>query len=232
MGIVAEWTDAIVPGIVGISNIDLPTGTKIQVAFRRESDSPGTYPYAGVAYVTLQRIQEGPRGERTAWFLFQNTSTPVVGCKISIYNDVNGSADIVASQSFTIGEIFIGAADDVCVGLAASIDQVDPTVNAFSWNNQPYVSPGIPYRQLNFKLQTADESVWFDSYEPLLAKIDRGQFGAFVISWKDSAGNFDAIKLHRYALIGIANKQPNRTHVARGIYDSGQMQVIESPIPT
>ena len=231
MGIVGEWTGAIVPGIVGISNIDLPAGTKIEVAFRRASDTPGTYPYSASGYVTSQRIQEGSRGERTAWFLFQGT-TPVVGCRILIYNDVNGSPTIVASQAFNIGDIVIAETDDICVGLTASIDQVDPTVNQFSWNNQPYTSPGVPYRQLNFSLRTADESVWFDSYEPMLAKIDRGQICAYVLSYKDSAGNFSAKKLHRYALIGIATKQPTRAHVVRGTYSSGQFQVVESPIPT
>jgi hypothetical protein len=220
-----------VPGIVGISNIDLPAGTKIEVAFRRSSDPPATYPYSGIPYLTSQRILEGPRGERTAWLLFQGT-TEVVGCKISIYNDVNGSPAIVASQAFHIGEIFIGKTDDICIGLTASIDQIDPTVNQFSWNNQPYTSPGVPYRQLNFSLRTADESTWFDSYEPMLAKIDRGQICAYVLSYKDGVGNFSSTKLHRYALIGVAAKQPARAHVVRGTYSSGQLQVVESPIPT
>jgi len=231
MGVVAEWTGAIVPGIVGISNIDLPAGTKMQVAFRRESDAVGTYPYNGSGLVVSQRVQEGPRGERTAWFLFTGT-TPVVGCKILIYNDVNGSATIVASQSFHIGEIVIAATDDICVGLTASIDQIDPSVNQFSWNNQAYTSPGVPYRQLNFNLRTADETLWFDSYEPMLAKIDRGQVCAYVLSYRDSLGNLSTKKLHRYALIGIAVKQPTRTHVVRGLYSSAQFQVVESPIPT
>jgi hypothetical protein len=227
----AEWSTGIAPGIVGISNIDLPAGTKIEVAFRRVGDPGGTYPYSGVPYVTSQRIVEGPRGERTAWFMFQGT-TPVVGAQISIYNDVNGVASIIASQLFTIGEIFIGASDEVCVGNTASIDTTDPTVQQFSWNSQPYASPGTPYRQLNFALRTASETEWISTYAPLLAKIDRGQFGAFVLSWKDSAGNFSATKLHAYALIGLAKTQPTRTHVARAFYSSGQIQVVEAPIST
>src|SRR5690349_17335448 len=67
-----EWSSgAIVPGLVGLMNIDLPVGTKVQVAFRRSTDSAGTYPYAADANVTSQRIVEGPAGERTAWFAFE-----------------------------------------------------------------------------------------------------------------------------------------------------------------
>lgn len=231
-GLEADWSDPIVPGLVGVSNIDLPAGTKVAVSFRRESDPPLNYPYSADGHVTFQRVVEGPRGERTAWFVFDNTSTPVVGMRISIYNDVNGVADIVASQIFHIGEIFIGAADDICVGLEASIDQIDPTVAQFSWNNQPYVSPGTPYRQLNFRLRTASETTWRETYLPMLAKIDRGQTGAFVLSWTDASGNFDADVLHQHALIGITTKQPTQTHRQKRFYDSGAMAVIEAPIPT
>lgn len=227
----ADWTTPVRVGLVGISNIDLPAGTKIEVAFRRATDSAKNYPYTNGPFVTSQRIVEGPRGERTAWFVFAGT-TPIVGAQISIYNDVNGVADIVASQIFHIGEIFIGASDDICVGLEASIDEIDPTVAQFSWNNQPYVTPGTPYRQLNFRLRTASEMTWREKYLPMLAKIDRGQTGAFVLSWTDASGNFDADVLHQHALIGITTKQPTQTHRQRRFYDSGAITVVEAPIPT
>jgi hypothetical protein len=231
----ADWegvSPAISPGLVGLSNVDLPEGTKVVVAFRRASDTPGTYPYSPTGYVSLQRIVEGPSGERTAWLAFPSGASPVVGCEISIFNDVNGVASIVASAEFTIGEVFIGAADEICPALQPTEDTVDPTVSTFTWNNQPYEIPGTPYRTLAFQLRTASELTWINTYKPLMAKINRGQSCAYALTFRDRDGNFDSIRLHANMLIGIATKTASRRHVARGYWDSGQINVTEAPIPT
>lgn len=231
----AEWeasNEAIVPGLVGLSNIDLPVGTKVVVAFRRASDTVGTYPYSPTGYVSFQRIVEGPSGERTVWLAFQPGASPVVGCEISIFNDVNGVASIIASAEFTIGEAFIGAMEEVCPALQPTEDAVDPTVTSFTWNNQPYPLPGVPYRTLQLNLRTANELTWINSYKSLMAKINRGQSCAYALTFRDRAGNFDPVRLHANMMIGIATKTASHRHIANGFWDSGQISVTEAPIPT
>jgi len=224
---------AITPGIVGIMNISLPVGTLITVSFRRSSDTPGTYPYQPSSYQPSgQRVVRGTRGERTAWIVIEPGASPIVGVQIEIHNDVNGSSPITDGEIFTIGEVVIGAASEVCPSLGVAVVTEDPTsANIDPWS-QPYVSIGTPRRRLQFALQTAHEPTWRTEYAPLLAKMDRGQTCAYVLDYRDIDKNFSADILHANAMIGRATTLAAMNNAARNVYKSGTVVVVETPIPT
>lgn len=233
----ADWTDGIVPRIAGLSNISLPVGTKVQVRFRRASDTAGTYPYEPTqALAAYQRVFEGPRGERTAWILYDDGATAVVGCEIQIYNDVNGAATIVASALFDVGEAVVAGGADVKLALGPSRTPIDPSTQSFSWESTPYTTPGLPYRQLSVKFAIDQESAFVGGgmdIETLLGRIDRGQRAVYVQSYTDAAGNYSAQLAHRYALIGIATRLPVISHEPNSVrlYSTGDLTIVESPIP-
>lgn len=228
-----DWTDAIVPRLVGLSNITLPAGTKITASFRRASDTAGTYPYTPTAYNATQRIVEGPAGERTAWIMLPDGATPVIGCEIQIWNDVDGSASIAAATPFYIGEAWVSAGDDVKIATQPQIQPVDPTASNWSTTNQPYTVPGTPYRQFQFSLATDSVTGWRLIYAPLLAKINRGQRCFYCVSIYDAPGQpFSVDALHADGMIGVCTTLPSKRHNQVGIWDSGTCSVTESPIPT
>lgn len=229
-----DWTSgAIVPRLVGLSNLSLPAGTKVTASFRRAGDTAGTYPYTPTAYNATQRIVEGPAGERTAWIMLPDGATPVVGVEIQIWNDVNGVASIPASQQFTNGEAWVSGGTDVPIATTPTMTTIDPTVTNWSTNNQPYTVPGTPYRQFQFALATANIATWRNVYAPLLAKINRGARCFYCVSLYDRPGAaFSAEALHADGLIGVSTALPQRKHNQVGIWDSGTCSVTESPIPT
>ena len=220
-----DWSAAFTPGIVGLSNISLPAGTRIGVAFRRASDPAGTYPYMPAMHNSSQRIVEGPRGERTAWLLPKVGAQPVVGIEIQIYNDVNGSPGIVASSQCWIGEAVVCPVIDFCPAARPSIEDIDPTTL------KPSI-PGIPFRRLNFAIRTDEQSRYFGDYARLIGKIDRGQSAVYVMRWQNPDGSLDADMLHATAMIGHVTKLPSKQHEARDIFSSGACVVDEDPIPT
>lgn len=229
-----DWTSgAIVPRLIGLSNLSLPPGTKVTASFRRAGDTAGTYPYTPTAYNATQRVVEGPSGERTAWIMYPGGATPVIGCEWQIWNDVNGVASIPAGMQFYDGEAWVSAGTDVPIATTPQDQPIDPTMTNWSPTNQPYTNPGTPYRQFQFALATANAEVWRNAYKPLLAKINRGQRCFYCVSIYDRPGSpFSADALHADGLIGVCTTQPARKHNQNGIWDSGTCSVTESPIPT
>jgi hypothetical protein len=236
-----DWTSgAIVPRLAGLSNLSLPVGTKMQVAFRRVGDGVGTYPYAGTQLNAAQRVFQGARGERTAWIVLAAAATPVIGVEIQIYNDVNGVASIVAAAPFTIGEAVMAAGDEIDIDEDWTLETIDPTTTNYSWNRQPYAVPGCPYRQLSMKLLADDDVKYLGDaaaptatdYEQLFAKCDRGKSAIYIPRYTDDTGAFSPQFLHRTAVMGIATKLPRATHKSGPIFDSAAITVVESPIPT
>lgn len=229
-----DWTSgAIVPRLVGLSNITLPVGTKVTASFRRSGDPPGDYSYTPTAYNGTQRVVEGPAGERTAWILLPDGATAVIGAEIQIWNDVNGSASIVAAAPFYIGEAWVSSGTDVPIAINPQIQPMDPTVNNWSTANQPYTVPGTPYRQFQFSLVTSDAQTWRNSYAPLLAKINRGQRCFYCPTIYDRPGaSFSADALHADGMIGLCTTLPSKRHNQVGIWDSGTCSVTEIPVPT
>lgn len=235
-----DWTTPIVPRIVGFSNISLPVGTKVQVAFRRTADTAGTYPYAGAMLASSQRIFAGPHGQRSCWLLGQTGMAAIKGVEFQIINDVNGAASIAAAAPFTIGEVFIGAGDDLPVAKGWSPKWSDPPPVNASGSRQGY--PGYiepPYRTLTAKLPTKRQEAFFGDpaalastdIEELFAKIDRNQVALYVPRYLDANLAFSAQMLHRTALLGVAQKLPEFDHIAGTWFNGGTLQVVEYPIP-
>jgi hypothetical protein len=237
-----EWTSgAFSPRLVGLSNISLPVGTKVSVAFRRSGDTVGTYPYVPTVSNQNQRVVAGPHGERTVWIHMPAGATAVVGVEITIWNDVNGAATIAASQQFNIGDIVVCPGVDVDVQAGWSLKWNDPTTVSFSWNRQPYTTPGCPYRTWAFNFTVdAQEVFWGDpanltliDYEELLAFLDRGQFCVYVPRYVDGAGAFSVQMLHRTAFIGIATQLPSWDHNSATWFSTRNGALItEAPIAT
>lgn len=230
------WPTAFVPGLVGLSNVSLPAGTKVIARFRRADDPAATgaggFPYAPMMYADTQRIIEGPRGDRSVWFVVQPGAEQVVGVEFQIYNDVDGSATIVAESTFTVGEAVACPVFNIDISDKPSIDNIDPTVATFSGSGMPYVAPGVPYRQLNFRFINDNQTTYFGGQIPqVMAKIDRGQSCVYVLRWRDPSGALSPELLHATALIGVATKLPTFQHEAGPLFSSGQVVVRESPIP-
>jgi hypothetical protein len=120
-------------GVVGICNCSLPAGTKI------------------VCESITQRLVEDARGERNAWFIPQTTGTSFT---VRIYNDVSGSADIVASAEFSVGEIFVGRIISLptLMGTSANRSLQDTTASRRSTGGQLWALMRKPYWQLTAQL--------------------------------------------------------------------------------
>lgn len=122
-------------GVCGIANVSgLPEGTKIIVGS------------------TTQRLVKGPRGELCAWFLPNDNGATLT---IRIYNDVSGSASIVAGTEFSIGEIFVGrviSLPSLITGSNPNSDLVDPTAFQRSSGGQLWQLMRKPYRQIQAQL--------------------------------------------------------------------------------
>lgn len=234
MDIQLDWTGAITPRAVGLSNLSLPVGTKIDVLFKRATDG-STYPYAPPMYASMQRIVAGPRGERTAWLLPKPGATPVVGVAIRVWNDVNGIASLAAGAPFTIGEAWVSDGTDYDIDTDWTDVATDPTVTNASASGQPFGVVGVPYRDLTFSLLADGETVVYGGAEDpdiLAARIDRGQTCLFVPRYMDVNAAFSADMLHRSARLARATSLPGRTHLSGPIFGSNKFTVREIPIPT
>ncbi len=237
-----EWAKPMKPGLAGFSNIRLPVGTKISVAWRRATDPAGTYPTT-IALQNpgnIQRVYEGPRGERTALLLLQaHAITNIVGVEFTIWNDVGGVASIPAAEPFWLGEAFVREAITLNIHADWSASPIDTTTANYSTERQPYPDPGLVYHQLQFKWPLDTGANYFGDpsnpnaidYEALIAKLDRGQSAVYITRTVDDGGAFSAHMLHRTAKLGLMTKLPASTHRAGPYFDSGAATVIEIPIP-
>lgn len=236
-----DWTSgAIVPRVVGVSNISLPIGTKMQVAFRRSGDAGGTYPYTPTMAASEQRVFAGPHGQRTALLLVQPGATAVVGVEFQISNDVDGVASIPAAAPFTLGEAFAMQGADVLIDKGWSQKWSDPPSPNFSATRQGfpgYIEP--PWRTLDFKLPLRRQGSYFGDpaaptaidVEQLFARIDRNQVALYVPRYTDASGAFSAQMLHRTAMLGVATKLPATTQKAGTLFEGGSVTAVEYPIP-
>lgn len=236
-----NWSGAVVPRIIGLSNLTLPAGTKITAAFRRASDGAGTYPYvpAPLNASGLQRTQEGIRGGRSAWLAYAPGLSAVVGVEFQAWNDVSGVAAIPAGASFVLGEACVFAGDDLPIAKDWSDEWIDPTMAAFSLSRQPYADVGLPYRRLDFKMPLTTQSRVFGDpsapsaldYERLLARMDRGQTCLYVPRMRDESGAFSSHLLHRTARLGLATKLPRMDHQTGRWFAGAGGSITEVPIP-
>lgn len=233
---------AIRPGLVGFSNIRLPVGTKVSVRFRRSSDPANTYPVtlSSMNIGDIQRIFEGPRGERTCLFLLVPHVVDIVGVEFSIFNDVNGVSSIAASAPFWIGDVLVRVVTFTEIEAEWTPAPTDTTTANYSPDRQPYLDPGLVYHQLTFRLPADTGANYFGDpndanaidYEKLMAKLDRGQDAVYIPRYVDDDGEFSAHMLHRTAKLGLMTKLPSTTHRNGPYFDSSPATVTEIPIPT
>lgn len=232
----AEFLPAFVPGLIGVLNPSLPADLLVTAAFRRSSDTPGTYPYTPTMYQPGgQRIVEGPRGEKTCWLMVAPGADPVVGVQIEFWNNVDGHVAVASEAKFTVGEVVICPTMDVEIDRRWTLTTIDPTTTQYDPWRQPVVQPGTPYRRLTFQLPPEDIDDVFgsatDARERLLAKIDRGQSCVY-IPRTEVDGVFNTAMMHRTAMLGVATDLPAFTHEAGPMFTSSRFTVNESPIPT
>lgn len=227
----AEWTGAIVPGLIYLAGGDLPAGTKVTVAWRRPGDSAGTYPYTPAARNSPQRVVRGPRGERTCAIVLEAGASPVVGCEISVWNDVDGVAAIIADSTITLGAVLVCAADEVSIDSDWSDTTVDPTITSASGTRAIYPTPGIPYRELSFAWVPDEQSVILGDRAALVAKLDRGQRAVYIPRYLDAAAAFAPTLAHQTARIGVMAKPPSVKHAAGPYMTASAATVIEVPVP-
>ncbi len=219
----ADWTTAIVPGLLHLAGGGLPVGTKIEVAWRRAGDAAGTYPYLPAAWANPQRVVAGIRGERLCTILVKPGATPAVGCEVRIYNDVSGSPAIPASAEILLGAVIPCAATEVDIDADWSIDLVDPTADN---------PTALPYRSLSFAWAADDQETILGTRAQLLARIDRQRRSVYIPRHLDAAGQFDVLMTHRTALIGMLGKPPGARHATGPYFTSSVGNVTEVPVPT
>ncbi len=227
----AEWEGAIVPGLIYLAGGDLPAGTKVTVAWRRPGDSAGTYPYTPTARNSPQRVARGPRGERTCAIVLAQGASPVVGCEIAIWNDVDGVAAIVADSTITLGAVLVCAADEISIDSDWSDTTVDPTITSASGTRAIYTAPGIPYRELAFSWVADEQSVILGDRAALLAKLDRGQRAVYIPRYLDAAAAFSPTLAHQTARIGVMTKPPGVKHAAGPYMAVYASSFTETPVP-
>jgi hypothetical protein len=160
--------------------------------------------------------------------------------EISIWNDVNGSASISSGTLFNDGEAVVCGGIDWDMEPGWDQYEVDPTMRNYSWLRQPYSLPGTVYRQFEGQFATDTQKVYFgDSAAPsatdlreLCAKLDRGQSAVYIARYTDATNTFDATMLHSMAMIGQATQLPKITQKAGTWFASGNLTVVEAPVPT
>ncbi|MBA8886168.1 hypothetical protein FHW12_000359 [Dokdonella fugitiva] len=234
-----DWSTAIVPGLVGLMGMSLPAGTKVSVAFRRPSDTAGTYPYSPSMAAASQRAIAGIHGGRNAWLRVNTGASAVSGCEIQIWNDVNGVAAIAAAAPFTTGEAVIAQAAEVQVAAGWTLTWGDPPQPNMSSSGQgysAYVPP--PRRTFSFRFPVDDQNAYFGNtsasaldYEQVIALMDRAQPCVYVPRYLDDSGAFSAQLMHRTAIIGVATKVPQLGQKSGPYFDGGGGVVLEYPVP-
>lgn len=231
-----DWATPLPIGMVYVSNVTLPAGTKMTIAARRASDGAGTYPYVPASYNPTQRVVAGVRGGKTAGILFQPGASQIVGIEVQLSNDVDGVASIPASQLFELGDIAPAQVTMVDIDADWSLDPTDPTRTVWLPDGGPASLPGVVWRTLSFKLPADDQSAWFNGfgvdYEMLLARLDRGQRAIYVPRHINSNGQFDAAAFHRTAAFGVMTKLPKMSHEAGPYLRGDGGTVREIPIPS
>lgn len=85
-----------------------------------------------------QRVIERPDGVRVVWFYFDPLTYPYRGFEFEIYNDVNGSADILADSTFDIGEAWAGEASEWCIRPTYQSDREQFSKYKQSLGGQPF----------------------------------------------------------------------------------------------
>lgn len=115
--------------LVGLVGLTLPVGTKI--VCKREFDLSWGGPQEA-------RVIERADGVRVAWFYFDEDSQERTGFEFEIYNDVNGSASIVANSTFDIGEAWGGLCQQWCIRPEYQSGRDDLSVMKQSIGGQPF----------------------------------------------------------------------------------------------
>lgn len=88
----------------GIFSTTLPAGTLITIKGKRSADSGYTYDLGGNSQTQIVVSRDSDSNNVCIW-QFADGIDPIAAYEISIFNNVNGTASIVAGAFFDIGEI-------------------------------------------------------------------------------------------------------------------------------
>ena len=114
----------------GIIGTTLPVGLRV-VCSVSSGFSWDVDPVEGV-------VVERPDGVRVVWFLFPDDVYPAIGMQFAVYNDAGGFAVLSASDTFDIGELWFGEADQYCIRPTYQSGTEDPSLIRQSIGGQPF----------------------------------------------------------------------------------------------
>jgi hypothetical protein len=222
--------------VLGLIGVTLPVGTLVKVHGKRPTDSGYTYGLGGNSLT--QRVMELPDGSRSIWWVLDAGLDEVEGIEFAIYNDVDGSALIVAAQPFEIGEAWIGRAASVIIDQNWTVQPIDPTADERTIDSQdspPYVTP---YRRLTVtaplltRAQAHGDPGDVDALdlEELDALLARGARCVAIPRYLEPyTTNLDALWLHRSAIFG--KSKVGATPHTGGDYYTKSYEFLELPVP-
>ncbi len=234
--VTASFAAGCVPRFVGLFGTNLPAGLSCTLLAR--ATGAGSFAVSLTNY--QQRIVELPSGARLVLFVQPATFTTACDAVALVFlNDVAGATALAPSAEFELGEIFVGAGDDIEIETDWGLEEIDPTVVDRSESQQPFVQRGTPRTDLTFTPSNRDETELFGDasalsatdWQELASKLNRGKLAVFVPRYKDLARAYSPQNLHRTAVLGTMTKHPGLRHLSGPQYGHGEMQVQEAPIP-
>lgn len=121
-------------GALALLATTLPAGAKVELRGKRAVDSDYTYALGGGALT--QRLAVFPDGTVGGVWIFGDDIDALTGLQITLYNDVDGVAALVAAAAYDIGEIAAGTVVTIPHQTGWTDDGVDPSTSTRTLGSQ------------------------------------------------------------------------------------------------
>lgn len=231
MTIRATWSGAISPGVAALLGTSLPAGLPVKVqAFNGSSYVDLAAPSSGTIF------QRPPDGKRLFSVVLPGGITATTGLQFVLTNNLAGSPVMTADQLFTIGELWLGEADEIATGAKWSIAYQDSTKNTWSFDQQPWTRKGVAQRVYQFTpaimkqdaiYGTDSDPTAFD-LDALYATLFNGQPVLCVPRYETDS--YSARLTNRNTIFGLASQFPGYEHLAGQWFEPQPVKVTESAL--
>lgn len=223
----ATWSEPSPIGLVGLIGTTLPPGMELRVAFR----IAGTSDF--VVSPAMTRVTERPMGERVAWMRPAPSLEWFDGMRLRIQNSFDVGFPVVPPGAYVeLGELWLGATDEIDAEANWSIEYEDPTSNTETELMQPYSQRGTVRRLLTFTPSVAEQArlnhpSGFPMMERLLARTNRGQQSVVVPCYEYP----DDYLLPITATFGTLTGKGAWKHIDGPQYEHAPLTLREAGIP-
>lgn len=231
MTIELDWTGSIAPRVVAILGTDLPAG--LPVAIEVWNGSAFVAPAAPNSGSIVQR----PDG-RAAAIVLPAGIAATTKAQLILTNDIAGATVMTGGQLFTIGEAWIGQADQL--DLINSWQRLwdDTTKLQWSFDKQPFVRKGVAGNVFTFTPKPSDAAYIYGSdTDPSALDLDSlngsmfgGQPVLCVPQYLDETGAYSNRIASRSACFGFATQMPSFERLAAGLHAPGAVKITAPAI--